>query len=225
MMNNYITINMKRFFTLLIITVMAVIAWAQPTAVKNRAFYEGISYSWPFNAPTSAQQTSNLGEIATDPDQIIAMLREVYKNKSIPGNYTRGYSALNTPEGTWTNGVATGNYPVAYPAVGTIAMDANADIGYNNSYGWGVDGVVYKQSPAGTVSFTRANDRTRASYVRKNGITLNMYQLWGYTGETSSPTYYFNGGASQDIVVILWGIMGKHLLRPLNQLFIGRSMA
>ena len=36
---------MKRLFTLLIITVMVVIAWAQPTAVKNRAFYEGISYS------------------------------------------------------------------------------------------------------------------------------------------------------------------------------------
>ncbi|MBR5085762.1 MAG: hypothetical protein IKX31_02005 [Muribaculaceae bacterium] len=192
---------MKRLFTLLIITVMVVIAWAQPTAVKNRAFYEGISYSWPFNAPVSAQQTSNLGEIATDPDQIIAMMREVYKNKNIPGNYTRGYSALNTPEGTWSNGVATGNYPVAYPAVGTIAMDANADIGYNNSYGWNVDGVVYKQSPAGTVSFTRANDRTRASYVRKNGITLNMYQLYGNSGTTQSPTYYFNAGSSQDIVV------------------------
>ena len=68
---------MKRLFTSLIITVMAVVAWAQPTAVKNRAFFEGISYNWPFNAPVSAQQSSNLGEIATDPDQIIAMLREI----------------------------------------------------------------------------------------------------------------------------------------------------
>ncbi len=77
---------MKRFFTLLTLTVTAVIAWAQPTAVKNRAFFEGISYNWPINAPASAQQSSNLGEVATDPDQIIAMLREVYMNKSIPGN-------------------------------------------------------------------------------------------------------------------------------------------
>ena len=193
--------TMKRLFTSLIITACAVIAWAQPTAVKNRVFFEGISYSWPFNAPVSAQQTSNLGEIATNPDQIIAMLREIYMNQNIPGNYTRGYSALNTPEGTWNNGVATGNYPVAYPAIGTIAMDANANIGYNNSFGWNVDGVVYKQSPAGTVSFTRANDRTRASFVRKNGITLNMYQLYGNSGTTQSPTYYFNAGSSQDIVV------------------------
>ena len=188
---------MKRLFTSLIITVMAVVAWAQPTAVKNRAFFEGISYNWPFNAPVSAQQSSNLGEIATDPDQIIAMLREIYSNKTIPGNYTRGYSAVGTNEGTWTNGVATGNYPVAYPAIGTIGIDANANIGYLNSLGWDMDGVVYKKASSGTVSFTSSNDRTRASYVRKSGITLNMYQLYGY----SNSAYYFNGGTSNDIVV------------------------
>ncbi len=188
---------MKRLFTSLIITVMAVVAWAQPTAVKNRAFFEGISYSWPFNAPTTAQQSSNLGQVATDPDQIIAMLREIYTNRNIPGNYARGYSALGSPEGTWTNGVATGTYPVAYSAIGTIGKDTNANIGYLNTYGWDMDGVVYKKASSGTVSFTSSNDRTRASYVRKSGITLNMYQLYGY----SNSAYYFNGGTSNDIVV------------------------
>lgn len=192
---------MKRFFTLLTLTVTAVIAWAQPTAVKNRAFFEGISYSWPINAPASAQQSSNLGEVATDPDQIIAMLREVYMNKSIPGNYTRGYSALNTPEGTWINGVATGSYPVAYPAIGTIGKDANADLAYLNSFGWSVDGTVYKKSGSGTVSFTSSQDRTRASNIRKSGISLTMYQLYGNSGSNSSPSYYLNGGTSNDIVV------------------------
>ena len=176
---------------------LAVTAWAQPTAVKNRAFFEGITYQWPFNAPASAQQESNLGEIATDPDQIIAMLRTVYMDQTIPGNYARGYSALGSPEGTWTNGVATGTYPVAYPAIGTIGKDTNANIGYVNTYGWDMDGVVYKKASSGTVSFTQNNDRTRASYVRKSGITLNMYQLYGY----SNSAYYFNGGTSNDIVV------------------------
>ena len=192
---------MKRLFYSLFLCMLAVTAMAQPTAIKNRAFYEGISYSWPFNAPASAQQESNLGEIATDPDQIIAMLRTVYMNQDIPGNYTRGYSAVGVNEGTWNQGVATGNYPVAYPAVGTIGKDDNADLGYLNSFGWNVDGTVHKKASSGTVSFTRANDRTRASWIRKNGISLTMKQLWGNSGTTSSPTYYFDGGASDDIVV------------------------
>jgi hypothetical protein len=192
---------MKRLSTLLLLTVAVVAAWAQPTAVKNRAFFEGITYQWPFNAPSAQQQTSNLGEIATDPDQIIAMLRTVYMDQTIPGNYARGYSAVGVNEGTWANGVATGNYPVAYPAVGAIGRDANADLGYLNSFGWNVDGTVYKKASSGTVSFTRAQDRTRASWVRKSGITLNMYQLYGNSGTTSDPTYFFNAGTSNDIIV------------------------
>lgn len=192
---------MKRLSTLLLFTVAVVAAWAQPTAVKNRAFFEGITYQWPFNAPTTAQQSSNLGQVATDPDQIIAMLREIYTNRNIPGNYARGYSALGSPEGTWTNGVATGTYPVAYPAVGAIGRDANADLGYLNSFGWNVDGTVYNKASSGTVSFTSNLDRTRASNIRKSGISLTMYQLYGNSGSTSSPTYYLNGGTSNDIVI------------------------
>ncbi len=192
---------MKRLSTLLLLTVAVVAAWAQPTAVKNRAFFEGITYQWPFNAPTTAQQSSNLGQVATDPDQIIAMLREIYTNRNIPGNYARGYSALGSPEGTWTNGVATGTYPVAYPAVGAIGRDANADLGYLNSFGWNVDGTVYNKASSGTVSFTSNLDRTRASNIRKSGISLTMYQLYGNSGSTSSPTYYLNGGTSNDIVI------------------------
>lgn len=192
---------MKRFFYSLFLCMLTVTAMAQPTAVKNRAFFEGITYQWPFNAPSAQQQTSNLGEIATDPDQIIAMLRTVYMDQTIPGNYTRGYSAVGVNEGTWANGVATGNYPVAYPAVGAIGKDANANLGYLNSFGWNVDGTVHKKASSGTVSFTSNLDRTRASNIRKSGISLTMYQLYGNSGSTSSPTYYLNGGTSNDIIV------------------------
>ena len=193
---------MRKLLTFILLSCVATgIAFALPTAIKNRAFFEGITYQWPYNAAPADQQTSNLGEIATDPDQIIAMLREVYSNPAIPGNYTRGYSAEGVTEGTWTNGTATGNYPVAYPAVGTIGRDANGDIDYLNSYGWDLAALVYRKSESGTVSFTRNQDRTRASNVKKNGITLNMYQLYGNSGTTSSPTYYFNGGTSNDIIL------------------------
>ena len=192
---------MKRLFSLLLLSIMMVAAWAQPTAIKNRDFFEGISYSWPYNVPPSAQKSSTLAEPATDPDQIIAMLRTIYMNRTIPGNYVRGYSAIGEHDGTWSNGVATGSYPVSYPAIGTIGETVATGIGYLNSYGWDMDGVVYKKASSGSVSFTSANDRTRASYVRKNGITLNMNQLWGNSGSTSSPNYYLNGGTSTDIVV------------------------
>lgn len=168
---------------------LAVTALAQPTAIKNRAFYEGISYSWPFNAPASAQQESNLGEIATNPDQIIAMLRTVYMNQDIPGNYTRGYSAVGVNEGTWNSGVATGNYPVAYPAVGMIA-DNNGAYGYNDAYGWEIDGGFKKVTKnAATVTFDASveDDCTNETSITKNGIKLEMANL---AYRSSTPRYY-----------------------------------
>ncbi len=181
---------MKRLSTLLLLTVAVVAAWAQPTAVKNRAFFEGITYQWPFNAPTTAQQSSNLGQVATDPDQIIAMLREIYTNRNIPGNYARGYSALGSPEGTWTNGVATGNYPVAYSAVGTIAEN-NGAYGYNDAYGWGIPGGFNKVTKnAMTVTFDASveDDCTTGTSITKDGIKLEMAHL---AYRSSTPRYYW----------------------------------
>ena len=180
---------MKRLFYSLFLCMLAVTAMAQPTAIKNRAFYEGISYSWPFNAPASAQQESNLGEIATDPDQIIAMLRTVYMNQDIPGNYTRGYSAVGVNEGTWNQGVATGNYPVAYPAVGTIA-ESNGAYGYNDAYGWGIPGGFSKVTKnAMTVTFDASveDDCTTGTSITKDGIKLEMANL---AYRSSTPRYY-----------------------------------
>lgn len=181
---------------------MAVVAaWAQPTAVKNRAFFEGISYNWPFNAPTTAQQSSNLGQVATDPDQIIAMLREIYMNQTIPGNYTRGYSALGSPEGTWTNGVATGTYPVAYPAVGAIAYDGE-NYSYVNSSGWDIPGDVVKLSTIGepeNVTFVAGVDKTPLTHLSKGefhiryigNLNISYYLMsYGYDNRfATSPGY------------------------------------
>lgn len=54
---------------------------AQPV-VKPKSFYEGRTYTWT-NA-NNGTVTSNLADPATDPRQIMALLKEVYTNKEIP---------------------------------------------------------------------------------------------------------------------------------------------
>ncbi len=180
---------MRKIFILFMMCAMGASLWALPTAVKNRAFFEGITYSWPYNADPSAQQQSNLGEIATDPDQIIAMLREVYSNPTIPGNYARGYSAEGVDEGTWQNGTATGTYPVAYPAIGTIEEN-NGVYGFSDAYGWGLNGAFYGTSKTSrTVTFDASveDDCTTASSITKDGFTIAMSDL---KYRSSTPRYY-----------------------------------
>ena len=70
---------------------------AQPV-VKPKSFYEGRTYTWT-NA-NDGTVTSNLADPATDPRQIMALLKEVYTNKEIPGIWQCGYTADGKREGT-----------------------------------------------------------------------------------------------------------------------------
>lgn len=70
---------------------------AQPV-VKPKSFYEGRTYTWT-NA-NDGTVTSNLADPATDPRQIMALLKEVYTNKEIPGIWQCGYTADGQREGT-----------------------------------------------------------------------------------------------------------------------------
>lgn len=69
---------------------------AQPV-VKPKSFYEGRTYTWT-NA-NNGTETSNLADPATDPRQIMALLKEVYTNKEIPGIWQCGYTADGKREG------------------------------------------------------------------------------------------------------------------------------
>lgn len=69
---------------------------AQPV-VKPKSFYEGRTYTWT-NA-NNGTVTSNLADPATDPRQIMALLKEVYTNKEIPGIWQCGYTADGKREG------------------------------------------------------------------------------------------------------------------------------
>lgn len=69
---------------------------AEPV-VKPKSFYKGRTYTW-----TNANDgivTSNLADPATDPRQIMALLKEVYTNKEIPGIWQCGYTADGIREG------------------------------------------------------------------------------------------------------------------------------
>lgn len=70
---------------------------AQPV-VKPKSFYEDRTYTWT-NA-NGGPVTSNLADPATDPRQIMALLKEVYTNIEIPGIWQCGYTAYGKREGT-----------------------------------------------------------------------------------------------------------------------------
>ncbi|MDY5802492.1 MAG: hypothetical protein SPJ98_01370 [Sodaliphilus sp.] len=91
--------------------------------VKPKSFYEGRTYTWT-NA-NGGTVTSNLADPATDPRQIMALLKEVYTNKEIPGIWQCGYTADGEREGTIDYTIDNGWYsndPI-YDAYGILEGD------------------------------------------------------------------------------------------------------
>ncbi|MDY3077489.1 MAG: hypothetical protein SOW62_05045, partial [Sodaliphilus sp.] len=80
---------------------------AQPV-VKPKSFYERRTYTWT-NA-NGDPVTSNLADPATDPRQIMALLKEVYTNKEIPGIWQCGYTDDGEREGTIDYNVTRNDY-------------------------------------------------------------------------------------------------------------------
>lgn len=95
---------------------------AQPV-VKPKSFYERRTYTWT-NA-NGGTVISNLADPATDPRQIMALLKEVYTNKEIPGIWQCGYTADGEREGTIDYTIDNGWYsndPI-YDAYGILEGD------------------------------------------------------------------------------------------------------
>ncbi len=103
--------------------------------VKDSTFFKNITYNWTDSA--NVVHTNKLTDIATDPDQIIAMMREVYVNKTIPGNIKRGF---------WYDGTDDEYNDVDYAAVGTVEVNPDGSMQANDpdafmfsdSYGWNI---------------------------------------------------------------------------------------
>lgn len=91
--------------------------------VKPKSFYKDRTYTWT-NA-NGRTVTSNLADPATDPRQIMALLKEVYTNKEIPGIWQCGYTADGKREGTIDYTIDNGWYsndPI-YDAYGILKGD------------------------------------------------------------------------------------------------------
>ena len=101
-----------------------------PVATRDEAFFKTITYNWTDNDGTA--HISNLSEIATDPDQIIAMLKKVYTDQSIPGNLKRGYA---NPDGTY---FGVHDDDVNYGAVGTLTSGSTSLNAFADTYGWDI---------------------------------------------------------------------------------------
>lgn len=94
----------------------------EPTMTTDE--FAEIEYTWKDENGDS--HTSNLAEVATDPAQMIALMKEVYINRNVPGNWYRGYTSAGAPD-----------REVIYPPIGKIVYGDNGYT-YNDAYGWNI---------------------------------------------------------------------------------------
>ena len=143
-----------------------------PEAVRDSAFYAGISYSWPINV-TNPTNSSTLDQIATDPDQMIALIREVYTNKDIPGNYKRGYA--NTGG---TSYFGTHDNLVQYTGAGelkTVTEGSTVYVDFSDTFGWDIPTDDITIDNSGSVSCAYMNPY---QYKPDNeGVTLLLLEM------------------------------------------------
>ena len=154
---------------------------ASTIATRDESFFDGITYTWKEGGPdaTGVEHTSKLTDIATDPDQMIAMIKKIYTDKTIPGNYKRGFDA---------NGNDEVNNDVFYTGVGTISYNYDdvskiSDLdgySYVDRYGWNIEGEIetptyYDLSSTYREYYTHMN--TTQYKPNQEGLTLLLVEL------------------------------------------------
>ena len=144
---------------------------AAQVTVRDKAFFQSKTYQWTDSKGQTHE--SNLAEIATDPSQIIAMIRKVYTDKEIPGNKKRGYNANGGfPDKTSADHLTDENWSrVSYPAIGTISHTGSvytnaASYKWTDTYGWDIS----TQKPIEVNSIT----------INKNECYYATFNQWEY---------------------------------------------
>ena len=161
----------------------------------DKAFFQGKSYTW------GNGMSSDLSQIATDPDQIIALLRKVYSDPTIPGNYKRGYDE---------NGVLVGSnllpFDVPYTAAGTLVPDGNA-VKFDDTYGWNIlCDQIYGESNSSP--FTDLDYDLQYWYMNpvqykpeNDGVTLILLELQDNFTPTNVYVKDENGNNTEEILL------------------------
>ncbi len=171
---------------------------ARDITVKDDAFFSGKSYTWTNSEGT---HTSYLNEIATEPEQIIAMMQKVYMDPEIPGNLKRGFASNGTDNGET-------NQAVYYSGVGGVkrtgsSIDEADSYEYDDVYGWGITGNINVKESSYLASDNSNYVDYFASYAsldqqqytpEKEGLTLLLVELKdtyvdGSNNTISSGTY------------------------------------
>ncbi|MBO4813890.1 MAG: hypothetical protein J5523_02915 [Muribaculaceae bacterium] len=161
-----------------------------PVATRDEAFFKNITYTWTDSEGTT--HTSNLSETATDPDQMIAMLKKVYTDRSIPGNLYRSNAKGSND-----------NYnDVLYTAVGKINRTQSGSwwsgytysFNYEDSYGWGIDGTIET-----TNSGENAHFKIDEYQPTEEGVTLLLLeQVDKFDPSNSQTATQFNNNPTHD---------------------------
>ena len=150
-------------------------------------------YDYDWTDDNGESHTSNLLETATDPNQIIAMLRKIYMTREIPGNKLRGYTADGQPESLIVNG--NDAFQVNYSAVGQL----NSSLQYTDTYGWNIP----TEKPVR--SLTKGNytynymDPTEYE-PEQEGLTLIMIEIKDGANYSGSNYYSFTNATLKEKV-------------------------
>lgn len=138
-----------------------------PEALRDSAFFADITYEWTDSLDNT--HVSRLDEIATDPDQIIAMIREVYTNRNIPGNYKRGFTATGSDE-VYND--------VNYAGVGTLELN-NGIVDYANGYGWNIPGDVITKTTTNRLNYSVDYSFMDSTQYKPHneGVTLLLLEI------------------------------------------------
>ena len=135
----------------------------------HQSIYD-ITYDWVDK--DGKQRQSNLNDIATETNQIIAMLREVYMNQNVPGSIIRGYKDDEASAAVTSQYRDKEIYPeVSYQAVGWL----NSNHEYVDQYGWNIP-------PKNPIKSIVKGSRTYyyfdpEDYKPVEGLTLIMLEL------------------------------------------------
>lgn len=103
----------KNFFRFLAAGMMllgTVSAYAQP-AVHPKAYYDAITYEW--TDANGESHTNAITEVATNPYQIVALLKKVYCDPNVPGPKYTSYSQNGTREREVYYGAQSGGWNIS----------------------------------------------------------------------------------------------------------------
>ena len=103
-------INKFGFLAVICMLLGCVSAQAQ-TVVHNKAYYDAITYEW--TDADGSSYTNSITEVATNPYQIVALLKKVYCDPNIPGPKYSAWDANGRRERQVYYGAVTGGWNIA----------------------------------------------------------------------------------------------------------------